>query len=53
MQVNLRNLCVALLAVAFAFTSGHAQTQEDKTLAPYFVVKGDPTVDHLPLKENN
>lgn len=52
MQVNLRNLCVALLAVAFAFTSGHAQTrEEDKTLAPYFVVKGDPNVDHLPLKD--
>jgi Ca-activated chloride channel homolog len=51
MQFNLRNLCVALIAVAFAFTSGHAQTHEDKTLAPYFVVKGDPNVDHLPLKD--
>ena len=36
----------------FAFTSGYAQeTQEDKTLAPYFVVQGDPNVDHLPLKD--
>jgi Ca-activated chloride channel family protein len=51
MQVNLRNLCLALIAVAIAFTSGVAQTQEDKTLAPYFVVHGDPTVDHLPLKD--
>lgn len=28
-----------------------AQTQEDKTLAPYFLVKGDPSVDHLALKD--
>jgi len=51
MQFNLRNLCLALIAVAIAFTSGVAQTQEDKTLAPYFVVQGDPSVDHLPLKD--
>ena len=51
MQVNLRNLCLALIAVAIAFTPGVAQTQEDKTLAPYFVVQGDPSVDHLPLKD--
>jgi Ca-activated chloride channel homolog len=51
MQVNLRNLCLALIAIAIAFTSGVAQTREDKTLAPYFVVQGDPTVDHLPLKD--
>src|SRR5215211_3179533 len=51
MQVNLRNLCLALIAVAIAFTSGVAQTPKDKTLAPYFVVQGDPSVDHLPLKD--
>ena len=54
MQVNLRNLCFALIAVAIAFTSGYAQQeqdQEDKTLAPYFLVQGDPNVDHLPLKD--
>ena len=51
MHVNLRNLFLALIAVAIAFTSGVAQTREDKTLAPYFVVQGDPSVDHLPLKE--
>lgn len=55
MQVHLRNLFFALLAVAFAFTTVVAQEQEkepeDKTLAPYFVVKGDPSVDHLPLKD--
>ena len=53
MQFNLRKLCVALIAVAVAFTTGRAQDQdlEDKTLSPYFVVKGDPTVDRLPLKD--
>lgn len=28
-----------------------AKPPEDKTLAPYFFVKGDPTVDRLPLKD--
>jgi Ca-activated chloride channel family protein len=51
MRVNFRSFCVALIAVAVAFTSGQAQTPEDKTLAPYFVVQGDPSVDHLPLKD--
>jgi Ca-activated chloride channel family protein len=52
MQVNLRNLCFALIAVAIVFKSGYAQHQEeDKTLAPYFVVQGDPSVDQLPLKD--
>src|SRR5690349_6511933 len=55
MQVHLRNLCFALLAVAFVCAPVVAQEQEkepeDKTLAPYFVVKGDPNVDHLPLKD--
>ena len=52
MQFNLRNLCFALIAVAIVFKSGYAQHQEeDKTLAPYFVVKGDPSVDQLPLKD--
>jgi len=52
MQFNLRNLCFALIAVAIVFKSGYAQHQEeDKTLAPYFVVQGDPSVDQLPLKD--
>src|SRR5205823_1684883 len=30
----------------------HAQQlEENKTLSPYFVVKGDPNVDQLPLKD--
>ena len=54
MQVNLRYLCFALLAVAVSFNSiraQEAQEQADKTLAPYFLVQGDPTVDQLPLKD--
>ena len=55
MQVNFRNLCFALLAVVIAFTPVPAQEQaqapEEKTLAPYFLVAGDPSVDHLPLKD--
>jgi len=53
MQVNFRNVCFALIAVAISFTSVLAQTREDKTLAPYFFVQGDPNVDHLPLKKTN
>lgn len=54
MQVNLRYLCFALLTVAVSFTSIRAQETEgeaDKTLAPYFLVQGDPSVDQLPLKD--
>ena len=51
MNVNLRNVCFALLAVFIVFTSSSAQTKGDKTLAPYFVVQGNPGVDHLPLKD--
>ncbi len=53
MQFNLRKLLIGLVAIPVVFTSGYAQSQEpeDKTLAPYFVVKGDPNVDHLPLKD--
>jgi Ca-activated chloride channel family protein len=51
MQVNLRNLCFALIALAIITSTGYAQGQEDKTLAPYFLVQGDPSVDQLPLKD--
>src|SRR5687768_1475084 len=40
-----------LPAVAVFSVSGHGQAQEDKTLSPYFFVKGDPSFDHLPLKD--
>jgi len=52
MQVNLRNFGFALIAIAIISVSGYAQSQDDKkTLAPYFFVQGDPSVDHLPLKD--
>ncbi len=50
-QFNLRNVCFLLLAIAMVSLPVSAQTHEDKTLAPYFVVQGDPGVDHLPLKD--
>jgi Ca-activated chloride channel family protein len=56
-QFNVRSISLVLIALAIVSSSGSAQAQEagsaqeDKTLAPYFVVKGDPSVDHLPLKD--
>jgi Ca-activated chloride channel homolog len=51
MRFNLRIICLALIAASMVSLSGSAQTQNDKTLAPYFFVQGDPGVDHLPLKD--
>ena len=53
MQVHLRRLVLVLLAVIFTCAPAFSQEeqQEDKTLAPYFLVQGDPNVDHLPLKD--
>src|SRR5499433_4429379 len=49
-------LCLLLLVCAASTSCTSAQAQnphppEDKTLSPYFFVKGDPSVDHLPLKD--
>ncbi len=46
----------ALLAAMLLTTIGifaQAKTDPDKTLSPYFFVKGDPSVDRLPLKETS
>lgn len=51
MQLNGRTVSLVLIAIAIVSFSGSAQAQEDKTLAPYFVVQGDPQVDQLPLKD--
>lgn len=40
-----------MLAVAILTISGSAQSQEDKTLSPYFFVQGNPAIDRLPLKD--
>jgi Ca-activated chloride channel family protein len=58
-KLNLRCICLVLVALGMVFFSstpraqetGAAQTNNDKTLSPYFFVKGDPNVDHLPLKD--
>lgn len=51
---NLRRFFLLLFATAIVSFSAFAQDKEDhadKTLSPYFFVKGDPNVDHLPLKD--
>ena len=54
MRLNRRTGYLVLIALAIVSFSGSAQAQEeDKTLAPYFVVKGDPAVDQLPLKDTH
>ena len=50
-RFNVRCICLALIAIATVSASAFAQTKDDRTLSPYFVVKGDPSVDHLPLKD--
>src|SRR5262245_11682686 len=51
MKPTLRIVYLSLIAIATFPLFGSAQTQNDKTLAPYFFVQGDPGVDHLPLKD--
>ena len=58
LKFNVRCLCLALMATAIVFSSVSAQTTDDRTLddrtlSPYFVVKGDPDVDRLPLKDTS
>ncbi|HEX8847822.1 MAG TPA: VIT domain-containing protein [Pyrinomonadaceae bacterium] len=45
------SLCLVLVAIATVSSAVSAQTQDDRTLSPYFFVKGDPNIDHLPLKD--
>src|SRR4030095_8136124 len=54
----LKSICVLLIAIAvvpFKFAQaqeeGSSDVNDDKTLAPYFFVQGDPAVDRLPLKD--
>ena len=53
MQFHLRRVIFVLLAAIFTSTPAYSQEQQqaDKTLAPYFLVQGDPNVDQLPLKD--
>jgi Ca-activated chloride channel family protein len=37
--------------LAISCGSAFAQTQNEKSLSPYFFIKGDPEVDQLPLKD--
>jgi Ca-activated chloride channel family protein len=53
--VKLLRIFLVLITTTIAFSPTFAQTHddksEDKTLAPYFVVQGDPRIDQLPLKD--
>jgi Ca-activated chloride channel family protein len=50
-KFKVRCISLVLAAIAMAYATATAQSQDDKTLSPYFVVQGDPRVDHLPLKD--
>ena len=43
---------ICVLIAAATVTNGQ-KSDTDKTLSPYFFVKGDPSVDRLPLKDTN
>ncbi len=65
MKLRIVYVCLVLIAIvvlpfsgafilftgAFLPVSVSAQTQQDKTLSPYFFVQGDPDTDRLPLKD--
>jgi Ca-activated chloride channel homolog len=51
MRFHVQSVWFVLMIAALLSCSVSAQAQQDKTLAPYFFVQGDPRVDHLPLKE--
>ena len=60
MKSTVLKVCLAVAALTIVSILPSAETQEvqarpqsreDKTLSPYFFVQGDPTVDHLPLKD--
>ncbi len=53
-KLNFRVLCLVFVAIAtfsFPVSAQEKADQADKTLSPYFFVKGDPNVDKLPLKD--
>ena len=49
----LRIVCFVLALMACSGAVIAQQANNDRTLSPYFFVKGDPNVDRLPLKATN
>lgn len=47
---NLLSVCLTLIAASIVAIPALAQTNDDRSLSPYFFVKGDPKLDRLPLK---
>lgn len=58
-KLNLHRICAAIVLMAIgsvpalpqAPKGSEPQSSPTKTLSPYFLVKGDPDIDHLPLKD--
>ena len=57
-RLTLCRICAAVIVAALLSLPTFPQESQtnptdnsDKTLSPYFFVKGDPAVDHLPLKD--
>jgi len=51
-QILMRSPFLTMMfAVASISVTSQIKAPEDKTLSPYFFVKGDPRVDQLPLKD--
>ncbi|HEX6279745.1 MAG TPA: VIT and VWA domain-containing protein [Pyrinomonadaceae bacterium] len=54
MRTNLFLKILFAITIALTFSLGAvAQTDPDRSLSPYFFVKGDPSVDRLPLKDTS
>src|SRR5215213_10877500 len=48
---NFRSAYFVLICIFLFAASASSQTDTDRSLSPYFFVKGDPDVDGLPLKD--
>jgi Ca-activated chloride channel family protein len=52
-QTKTNRLFILMLFIGLFSAVAAAQTDDDKTLSPYFLVNGDPAVDQLPLKDTS
>src|SRR5215510_12135081 len=53
MKIKIWNICLVMIAIVTISITGSAQTQNDKTLLPFFFVEGELKLDQLPLKYTN
>lgn len=52
-KYSIKFLLLIVIAASYTLSVRAQAKEEDKTLSPYFLVQGDPKVDHLPLKNTN